>query len=201
MLKNVKTAKTAPAAKEAKKAPVKKGLVAAPKPRPDTITGVKGTADGGHVAVEAGKQMLSYRKGVETAALRKLAVVGASFKAVQEYLKTHKPEAKLAEGLNSRNAPQSAASAAASRKGAAPAKAATPAKPAKAGKVARSTGDYDYKMGKANDTRPDTWTHYMVELIQKHTNTAAAKAAHAKGSKFTDKKLDFTWSKAKGFIV
>lgn len=127
-----------------------------------------------------------------TSDLLKLAAVGGSFKAVQEWLATHRPQARLAKGLDGRNAPHSVAAAAEGRKPV------TATKPA-AAKLSRK-GDFAYKVGKANDTRADTWTHYMVEVIQKHSDTASARAAHEKSGKFAGKKLDFNWSKAKGYI-
>jgi hypothetical protein len=171
--------------------------------KPDVIKSVKNDNGGNYVVVTAGEdQTLSYLRAKESAELRKLAAVGASFKAVQAYLKTHKGEAKLATGLNGNNAPQSAAAAAASRKGDAKVPAsATAAKPTTTAKKLPHKGDYDYKVGRPNDTRLDTWTHHMISVIQSKTNTADARAAHEKSGKFVGKKLDFTWAKVKGFIV
>lgn len=176
--------------------------------RPDVIKEVKNTTDGRHVAVKAGADnTLTFPKTVQAPELLKLAVVGASFKAVQAWLKTNKPEAKLATGLDGRSAPQSAMAAADSRK---PGKGGTSASSAAKlagngngakGKAQAASGyNFTYATGKANDTRPDTWTHHMVEIMQRHTDSGAAKAAHAKTGRYAGKKLDFTWAKAKGFI-
>lgn len=175
-------------------------------PKPGAIKEVKTTVNGSHVVVSTGADKVTYPRTAETAELKKLAVVGASLKAVQDYLKTHKPEAKLARGLDGRSAPQSAMAAADSRKvgnDAATAKGASAQAGAKskgsAGAVS-TKGDFAYAVGKANDTREGTWTHYMVGIIQSKTDTGHAKAAHAKTGQYANKKLDFTWAKAKGFI-
>jgi len=96
--------------------------VAAPKAapakaaRPDVIKEVKSAVGGDHVVVSAGAgQSEIIRHGAFKGQLTKLAVVGGSLKAVREFIKTHKPEAKLATGLNGKNAPQSAQAAADSR--------------------------------------------------------------------------------------
>lgn len=60
--------------------------------------------------------------------------------------------------------------------------------------------DFAYKAGKAFDRKAGTWTEHMVKVAQAHKGTAEAKAAHAKGKAFTDKKLDFSWMLAQGFI-
>lgn len=60
--------------------------------------------------------------------------------------------------------------------------------------------DFTYKPGKAFDRKAGTWTEYMVNLIRANKDTGAAKAAHAKGKSYTDKKLDFSWCVAQGFI-
>lgn len=218
-LKNAKGPKpgSARANQTAKLAPEPKGQVRRPLEvktsklvaKPDVIKEVKGTTDGRYVAVTAGgDNSLIYPATLAgKAELAKLAAVGASFKALQQWLKTHKPEAKLATGLDGRNAPQSAMAAAESRKagkgdsgGRASASGGAVKGASKAAPTGSTKGDFTYSVGKANDTRPDTWTHYMVALIQKHTDTASAKAAHAKSGKYAGKKLDFAWSKTKGFI-
>jgi hypothetical protein len=171
--------------------------------KPDAIKAMKITVDGSYMAVEAGSgaSLVYPRTLTGRAELAKLAAVGASFKALQAWLKTNKPEAKLATGLDGRNAPQSAMAAAESRAGAKADVPAPTAGKAKATAKVSMKGDFSYAVGKANDTRPDTWTHYMVALIQKHTDTASAKSAHAKTGKFVGKKLDFTWCRdKKGFI-
>lgn len=174
--------------------------------RPDVIKEVKGTADGRYIAVKAGDNTLTYPVALAGGGkeLAKLAAVGASFKALQNWLKTHKPEAKLATGLNGHSAPQSAMAAAESRKsgnGSSTASATSgSAKAAKKAAHTTSKGDFTYVVGKANDTRADTWTYHMVTIIQSVTDTATARAKHDKSGRYVGKKLDFTWAKAKGFI-
>lgn len=175
-----------------------------PKVGPDVITSVQAAKTGEHIAVKAGgDQTLAYRKAVETADLKKLAVVGASFKAVQNYIKTHKPAAKLATGLDGKIAPRSAEAAAASGgkpAGNVPAKSAPSAKKSSGSSAQRSSGDFAYKTGIANATREGTWTHHMVTIMQAHNSADAARKAHEKSGHFSGKKLDFKWANDKGFI-
>lgn len=184
---------------------------AAVRTNPDAIVESKNTEDGRYVAVSNGKTTATYLRSAETAELRKLAAVGSSFKAVVAYLKEHKPAAKLANGLDGRSAPQSAMAAAQSGKGGSSAasargagssagKGATTGQKNSASAKLSSKGDFDYKVGKPNDTREGTWTHYMVNIVQSKTNSGHAKAAHAKSGQYSNKKLDFTWLKAKGYI-
>lgn len=59
-----------------------------------------------------------------------------------------------------------------------------------------------YKVNKkANEAKPDSWRYHMTAMIMGSTNTAAAKAAHAKSGKFPQHKLAFTWAAGNGFIT
>lgn len=189
-------------------------LTKAPKAKvnPDTITSVKGTSDGtGYTAISAGNKTEMVKDVRMTGQLRKLAVVGASFKAVQEYLKANKPEAKLAKGLDGKNAPQSAMAAAASRAGAkatdVPAtKATAPKTTGKASatsKLSRKGGAVrTYKATKKEDvSRDGTFRKYMISTIRAHTDTDSAKAAHAKSGQYAKDKLNFNWAEQNGFIA
>jgi len=49
--------------------------------------------------------------------------------------------------------------------------------------------------------REGSWTKFMVETILAHTTTDDAKAACKKSKEYGDKKLDFTWAAAKGYIA
>lgn len=184
------------------------------KTNPDTITSVKGTSDGtGYTAISAGTKTEMVKDVRMTGQLRKLAVVGASFKAVQEYLKANKPDAKLAKGLDSKNAPQSAmaaaarnASAKAAEKAAAPAAKATAAKTtgkaSAASKLSRKGAVRTYKATKKEDvSREGTFRRYMISTIRAHTDTETAKAAHAKSGQYQKDKLNFNWAEQNGFIA
>jgi hypothetical protein len=201
----VNTAKAVSKTPAAKAAPAK---VAAQKP--DVIKSVKGAVGGGHVVVVAGgENKLTYPKNRESAELVKLAVVGASFKAVQSWLKANKPDAKLATGLDGRNAPNCAKAVADQRAAgkSTPTNGAGSAKvPVKSGKVPSAKvpagADRAYKLGAAVDTsRPGTWRNYMLATIRAHKSTAEANAAHAKSGKFSGNKLDFNWSAKQGYIA
>lgn len=87
------------------------------KAAPDMIKESKNTVDGKYVAVSShgGEHLTFPKRGELYSKLSGLAVVGASFRAVQRYIKEHKPEAKLANGLDAKSAPRSAEAAAASR--------------------------------------------------------------------------------------
>jgi hypothetical protein len=111
-----------------------------------------------------------------------------------------KPQARLAQGVDSHNSPHSAKAVADARKGAKGSKAA----PAKAGKNKQpSRGaerSYTVVKGTENKARPDTWRHHMTSMIISATDTAAAKAKHAKSGKFPGNKLDFNWAANNSFI-
>lgn len=169
-------------------------------PKPDVITSVKGTTSGpDHIVVVAGDNTVLIPRNKLVADLNKLARVGGSLKAVQEYLATHKQPAKLAHGITGRDAPHSAAAAAESNR--AP-------KPAPVAKVVASKktearnpkGAFSYTIGKPADRTEGTWTQHMLAMIQSATDTDKAIANHAKSGKFADKKLHFSWARDKGYI-
>jgi hypothetical protein len=143
------------------------------------------------------------------ASVNKLSGLGMPVAPLEDYLKTQsKPQARLARGIDSGDAPQSAAAVASQRKAAKGTKPATTgkgkARVAKAAKdKAPSRGaDRTYKLGTRKDeSKPDTFRRYMLSTIMKHTSTAAAKAAHAKSNKYPTHKLDFNWSAQQGYIV
>lgn len=189
-----------------------KGELTKPKVNPDNITSVKGTSDGtGYTAVTAASGKTEMVKDNRmTGQLRKLAVVGASFKAVQEYLKANKPEAKLARGLDGKTAPQSAMAAAASRAtgkadapaAKAPAAKASSAKASAGNKLSRKGTQRTYKATKKEDvSRDGTFRKYMISTIRAHTDTETAKAAHAKSGQYAKDKLNFNWAEQNGFIT
>lgn len=209
----VAQAKKTPAKAAAKAAPAKPAATAkVAAQKPDVIKSVKKAVGGQHVVVTAGgDNQLTYPANRETGELLKLAAVGMSFKAVQNWLKANKPDAKLATGLTARNAPNCAKAVADQRGGKAPA---TSGKaPATSGKVTvvkvamksgrvPSGADRAYKVGPTVDTSRDgTWRNYMLATIRAHSSTSAANAAHAKSGKFSGNKLDFNWSAKQGYIV
>lgn len=108
---------------------------AAPPAKPDgKITSVKHDTSNTHVVVIAGDKTVTYRRDRETDELRKLAVIGGLFKAVEQAVKALPIQpAKLAKGLDNHNAPQSVRAAAESNRkqpAAKPASAPKAAKPA-----------------------------------------------------------------------
>lgn len=186
----------------AKKAPAPKKLSAV---EADRIVTVVGDHSGSFIVVSsAGGRNVNYERNRETKELRSLAKVGGSFKAVEAAIKVLpvKP-AKLARGLDSRIAPQSAKAAADSNKSAAkPSKAEKKAAPKAAKNKQPSKGaDRSYSLGsKKNEAKEGTWRHHMLTMIQKHGTTDKAKAAHAKSGQYSANKLDFNWANSQGYI-
>lgn len=185
---------------------------AAPAAKPtDKITSVKATSSGDYIAVcnhTAGAldgDTITYRRNAETPELKKLAVVGASMRAVTEYLAKQKPEAKLANGVDSKSSVHARkAIDDAKRAKALAGKVAPAAKAPKAAKAkAPATGaEWEYKLGASkNEAREGTWRYHMLRMIQDHTSTADAKAAHAKSKQFPGSKLDFNWAARTGYII
>lgn len=181
----------------------------------DVIDSVKNVTSGGsYTAVTApGHEALLIKQNHFTGELQKLAVVGGSFKAVvalHASILAHQPAAKLANGLDARNAPQSAMAAAKRGKPEAPAAKpakATPApkaaKPAKEAKAPATGGvDRKYKATKKEDnSKPESFRRYMISTIRAHGTTSAAKAAHAASGKFGHERLNFKWAHDNGYIV
>lgn len=197
-----KTAKSTPAGRKAKRE-------AAVKAAPDTITICKHTADGSHVYVEAasGDRFARPRNG-DGKEFRALSKIGMSYSKALAFHNANpapKPQARLAKGVDSHNSPHAAKAVADQRKDA-PAAKASP-KTAKAPKAEKnkqpSRGaerSYTVVKGTENKARPDSWRHHMTTMIVSHTDTASAKAAHAKSKKFSGNKLDFNWAATNQFI-
>ena len=216
MTKTVKTAKTVSAktpslakasailgkalvpAKAAKRAKAKP----AAKVNPNRIATVTLDNSQSYVVVTAPAGTVTFDRTRETAELRAAAIVGGSFSVVKALAAAlPKPNAKLAQGVDSRNAPHSAKAVADQKvKPAKAAKAKTP-KAAKGKAPAKGT-NRPYKLGKtANEARPDSWRHHLLTMVMTHSDTDSAKAAHAKSGKFSANKLDFNFCAAKGYIV
>lgn len=198
-----KSTKSTPATRKAKRA-------AAIASNADHIVTSKHTSDGAYVYIEAGdgRSFTRLRSG-DTKEFRALSGVGKPYAAVLAYHKANpvkKPQARLANGVDARTAPQSAAAVAAQRKGAQAAPAtgkgkARMEKAAKAKQPARG-GNRRYKLGTRKDeSKPDTFRKYMLTTIMSHKDTDSAKAAHAKSRKYPTHKLDFNWSAQQGYIV
>lgn len=192
------TTKSTPAKRQAKRA---KAVAS----NADHIVINKMTADGAYVYVEAGdgRSFTRLRSG-DNKAFRALAAIGRPYAAAERFNAANpapKPQARLAQGVDSHNAPHSAKAVADARKSAAKGKA-TPA--AKAGKNKQpSKGaerSYTVVAKTENKARADTWRHHMTSMIVSATDTAAAKAKHAKSGKFPGNKLDFNWAANNGFI-
>jgi hypothetical protein len=217
MTKTVKTAKTVSAktpslakasailgkalipAKAAKRAKAKP----ATKVNPNRIATVTLDNSQSYVVVTAPAGTVTFDRTRETAELRAAAIVGGSFSVVKALVAAlPKRNAKLAQGVDSRNAPHSAKAVADQK--VKPAKADKPAKAPKASKAkapAKGT-NRPYKLGKtANEARPDSWRHHLLTMVMTHGDTDSAKAAHAKSGKFSANKLDFNFAAAKGYIV
>jgi hypothetical protein len=167
----------------------------------EAIKSVVGILNSSSVAVTTSRDRTVVIKRMD-ATTTKLAVIGAPVAPLEEYLRTQpKPQAKLANGVDSRTAPQSAKAVADQAKGAKAPKATKTPKGAKA-KAPSKGVDRAYKVGSTKNTaKPGTWRHHMLTVIQSHKDTASAKAAHAKGKAFTANKLDFNWVNAQGYIV
>lgn len=59
-----------------------------------------------------------------------------------------------------------------------------------------------YTKGKANDARPGTFRWTMLHVMHQHSDTRSAELAHADSdSQYKNKKLDFTWAAANGYII
>jgi hypothetical protein len=177
---------------------------AAPKINPDTIVAVAGQRSGPPTRIVETKKAdgtpgkcVAIPQHAFVGELTKLAVVGGSLKAVEAYIATHKPTAKLATGITSRDAPH--ASKAVGDQRAAPVKADRTVKAAKT-KARAPGGDRTYVVTGTNNAKPDSWRHHMLAMIMACTSTEAAKAKHAKSGKFVGNKLDFNWTAASGFI-
>lgn len=126
------------------KAPTKSDVISAIKPV---------TSGGNYTVVEApGQVSLTMKDTVITGAVRKLAVVGGSYKAVKDAYAVavaNPPKAGLAKGLDARSAPHSAKSVADAAGKGNPAKA-----PAKADKKAAKKAERAEKAApKGDDTR------------------------------------------------
>lgn len=188
----------------------------------DIISSVNGTRSGGdYIAIAApGQTTLLIPANRMTGQLQKLAVKGGSFKAVSELwtkVQAEKPAAQLARGVESRAAPQSAKAVSDAKagqrrdpvaekllpKGGDKKAAAAKAKPAKEAKVPSTGGiDRKYKATKKEDvSKPDSFRNYMISTIRAHTQTSAAKAAHAASGKFGHERLNFKWAHDNGYIV
>lgn len=175
-------------------------LTAAPKANPDSIVSVKATTTGpDHIIVVAGGKTINVPRSQMTGQLGKLAKVGASIKAVEQYIKDHKPDARLARGITGRDAPQASKAVADQRQPATPAPKAKAEKKATAKREPKGA-EFSYTIGKPADRAEGSWTQHMLVMMQKATDTGAARAAHAKSGKFADKKLHFSWARDKGYI-
>lgn len=191
---NAKTTKSTPATRKAKRS-------AAVASNADHIVTNKHTSDGAYVFVEAGdgRSFTRLRSG-DTPEFRALSGVGKPYVAALAYHNANpakKPQARLARGVDAHNSPQSAAAVAAQRKGGK----ATPAPKAGKNKAPARGQDRDYTRGKTEiKANPESWRYHMLQMICKATNTAKAKAAHAKSGKFSNNKLDFNYAAANGYI-
>lgn len=173
----------------------------------ETIAVVKNTADGEHIYVEGSKgSSFTRSKRGDNKEFRTFAAKGALYEPAARYNRENpapKPTARLARGIGSGDAPHSAKAVADQPKADAKGKSAKPAAPKAAKNKQPARGaDRDYAKGKTAITaKPDSWRHHMLTVIQKHTNTAKAKAAHEKSGKFSGNKLDFNWAAAQGYIA
>lgn len=135
----------------------------------------------------------------------KLIKVGEPIAKLEEYLRTQpKPQAKLANGVDSRTAPQSAKAVADQRRGEKTAPAPKGKAAAKAPKAAKAKAgaDYSYRpTKKANDAKPNSLRGRMLKVIMAHKDTASAKAA-AEKAKLTGLNSGwFNWAAANGYIT
>lgn len=219
MSKSIKASKsTAPKARGPKAGSAQSnqsvtGVKATPRANADRImSSVAATGGNGWVLIGGDDKSLVIAPWQDNAATRKLAIVGGSMRAVREHIATiSKPDAKLARGVDSHNAPHSAKAMADQRNAKASAKT---DKPAATGKgKARTTKaaankqpskglDRKYKnAGRKDESKPDTFRRYMLTTIMSHKNTAAAKEAHKASGQYPTHKLDFNWAAQQGYIA
>lgn len=173
----------------------------------DKITVVKSTSDQRNVVViSAGGEMFNRPMSGDTKEFRAVAQINSSFNAAQAWSQKNppaKPQAQLARGIESRQAPHSA-KAVKDQKPAAKGKPEKKTAPKAAKNKAPSKGaDRSYKVNAKvkNEARADSWRHHMTQMIVSATDTAKAKANHAKSGKFSANKLDFNWAAKQGFIT
>lgn len=208
--RKAKAAKRAPGDETALRAKANDNLkaVRAAKANPDGIATVIISRDQHYVVVSSnGGENLARPVAGDSKAFRERAVVGRSFIKLQEWDAANpapKPRAKLARGIESRQAPHSAKAVADQG----PEGRAKPAKGVKAPKAEKNKApskgvDRQYKVNaKAeNKARPDSWRYHMTQMITGSTDTASAKAKHVKSGKFSANKLDFNWAANNGFIT
>lgn len=130
--------------------------------------------------------------------LTKLAVVGGSLKAVEAYIATHKPNAKLANGITSRDAPNASKAVADQRSNkAAPASAAkaTSTKAAPKAKADSGLPDASAKLTvvAANPKKSGTSTYTRYAAAYKVGRTLADVLKNTTTA-------DVKWDMARGFI-
>lgn len=175
------------------------------KGKAETIAIVKGTADGAYIYVEGSKgSSFTRSKRGDDKAFRAVTTKGALYDPAAKYNHDNpapKPEAKLARGVEGRMTENARKAYADQPKGnGKTAKAAAP-KAAK-NKQPSAGSNRAYKLGATKNTaKADSWRGYMLTTIMGSKDTDSAKAAHAKGKQFADKKLDFNWAAAQGYIV
>jgi hypothetical protein len=210
MSKSTKAAKTPRSPKQgsAQANQSVKGVKSTAKPNADQIITVTPARTGnGLVVVGGDSKSMVVAAWQDTATTRKLAVVGGSMATLRDHVATiAKPQARLARGVDSHNAPHSA-KAMADQRAKANSAPTTPKPKARADKASKnkqpSRGqDRKYKnAGRKDESKDGTFRKYMLSTIMAHKSTADAKAAHAKSKKFPSHKLDFNWAAQQGYIA
>lgn len=204
MTKQVKkTNAKAPA--KAKRAPKQSNQTAKLAANDDIIATVVISKDGNYIVASShGGATLARPRNGDSKEFRSYATVGGKFSALKKWDAANpapKPQAKLARGIEARQAPHSAKAVADQKKPEAKAAPAKRAAKAEKNKQPSKGAERTYKLGsKKNEAKPDTWRHHMLSMIQKATSTEAAKKLHAKSGKFSANKLDFNWANAQGYI-
>lgn len=175
------------------------------KHNPDTITGVASPRSGPPSTILETKKAdgslgkcLVIPQNRFVGEVTKLAKIGMSLKAVEQYLATHKPDAKLANGITSRDAPHSAkhvADAAAAKGKPAPAAKTTKAAAKPAAKASKGKVEDTAKLTfvAPNPKKPGTATFDRYKAAYKVGRTVADVLKHTT-------RADIDWDLKRGFI-
>lgn len=168
----------------------------------DRIANIAIARTGEHVVLENAtkdaKASVAVNKTRLTGQLAKLAVVGGSLKAVRDYIKEHKPEAKLAVGVTGRDAPHASKAIADAKGGrSAPrAEVKPPFKEEKAERKPTSKGAEDDRKliyVAPNPKKAGTSTYERYDAAYKVGRTVAEALKHTT-------RADIAWDLKRGFI-
>lgn len=168
---------------------------------PDTITGLANQRSGPPTTIVETKKAdgtlgkcVAIPQSQFIGELTKLAKVGGSLKAVEAYIKAHKPEAKLANGVTGRDAPHASKAVSDAVGGAAKPKAVAAAKPEKKAPAAKVEDGKKLTFVAPNPKKPGTATYDRYAQAYKvgKTITEVLRATT---------RADIDWDVKRGFIT